>query len=117
MTCATQFRVVGIGLCLLLAGACSAGDKGRLQERVRELEQELVRINSEMAAKDAVIQALRERYIDGQDSDRQDLSVVVAQQQQELEEVTNQLVRVKVERDQLKQELNTLMKQSQGEVH
>lgn len=102
----TVIIISGIS-CLALLLGCS-GDKRRLEARVKHLEQELVELHSELAAKDVALEALRQRYLSEYGPDKATLSTQSQQQQQELERVTVELVRVKVERDQLRQELKAL---------
>ncbi len=91
----TAFLAVG------LVG-CGAKEREELQQKVAGLEQQLVKVNSELATKDAAAVELRNIADVSQDKLKQAQATIDAQ--------ASKLAKVQVERDKLKQEVAQLKK-------
>jgi uncharacterized coiled-coil DUF342 family protein len=89
---------------LLAAGltGCGAKEREALQQKVAGLEQQLVRVNSELAEKDATATELRNVAETAQNKLKEAQATIDAQ--------ASKLAKVQVERDKLKKEVAQLKK-------
>jgi septal ring factor EnvC (AmiA/AmiB activator) len=93
--------VAGMVLAMGLAG-CDGGEKEALREKVAALEQQLAKNASELSAREADLATLRVTH----DKSTKDLNKANA----DIEVLTRQIVKLKVERDKLKTENTQLRK-------
>jgi peptidoglycan hydrolase CwlO-like protein len=98
-----QYYVAAIAVFLAvgLAG-CGAKEREALQQKVTGLEQQLVKVNSELAEKDAAASELRNIADVAQNKLKEAQATIEAQ--------ASKLAKVQVERDKLKQEIAQLKK-------
>jgi len=89
--------IVGIASALLVAGLAGCGNQERdeLRTKVANLEQQLAKVTSELAEKDAAARTAVEQ------SEQQ-----IKQAQANIDALTAELVKVKEERDKLKTQLS-----------
>ncbi len=98
-------RRYGVMMAVLLAAGlsgCGAKEREALQQKVTGLEQQLVRVNSELAQKDATAAELRNLADTAQNKLKEAQTTIDAQ--------ASKLAKVQVERDKLKQEVAQLKK-------
>lgn len=100
-----MMRRYGMVLVVLLAAGltgCGAKEREALQQKVAGLEQQLVRVNSELAEKDATATELRNIADTAQNKLKMAQATIDAQ--------ASKLAKVQVERDKLKQQVAQLKK-------
>ena len=98
-------RFYGMLLAVVLAAGltgCGAKEREALQQKVAGLEQQLVRVNSELAEKDATATELRNVAETTQNKLKEAQATIDAQ--------ASKLAKVQVERDKLKKEVAQLKK-------
>ena len=93
--------IVAVLLAAALTG-CGAKEREALQQKVAGLEQQLVRVNSELAEKDATATELRNIADTAQNKLKEAQATIDAQ--------ASKLAKVQVERDKLKQQVAQLKK-------